>query len=113
MTVLIVEDDEAYSYALSTALRVAGRHPIVCTGWVDYLARIEHDPSAKSAVLDVRLPEGTPNGLALARMTQMKRPGLKLIVVSNDPSLLGDLPDGARGFPKSVSLAEIAAAAND
>lgn len=113
MTVLIVEDDEVYGYALSKALRAAGRHPILCDGWTDYLARLETDQCAKSVVLDVRLPEGTPNGLALARMTRMKRPGLNLIVVSNDPALLVDLPDGARGFPKSASLADIAAAAND
>lgn len=113
MTVLIVEDDEAYGYALSKALRAAGRNPIVCRSWTDYLERVETDLSARSAVLDVRLPQGTPNGMALARMTKIKRPGLKLIVVSNHPELLRDAPEGVQTFDKTVPLETIAAAAND
>lgn len=113
MTVLIVEDDEIYGYALTKALRAAGRNPVLCRSWTDYLERVENDPTARSAVLDVRLPAGTPNGIALARMTRLKRPGLKLILVSNNPDLLHDVPEGARTFAKSVALETIANAAND
>lgn len=113
MTVLIVEDDRVYQYALSRALEAAGRKPVICDDWHDYLDRVERDPDVRSVVLDVKLPEGTPNGISLARMTFMKRPDLKLVVVSNDPALLYDLPPSAKAYPKSASLKEIAAAAND
>ena len=113
MTVLIMEDDEAYSYALSRALTAAGRTPVLCSNWSEYLHRIESDPTVRSAVLDIRLPPGSPNGVALARMTRNKRPGVKLVVVSSHPDLLADVPSGVQAYPKSQSLADIVAAAND
>lgn len=113
MTVLIMEDDEAYGYALSRALTKAGRTPVLCSSWSEYLQRIESDPMVRSAVIDIRLPAGSPNGVALARMTRNKRPGVKVVVVSSDPALLNDVPEGVQAYPKSRSLTDIAAAAND
>lgn len=113
MTVLIMEDDLTYGYALSKALSAAGRTPVVCRSWQEYLTRLESDENVHSVVLDVRLAPGGPNGIALARMTRFKRPGMKVVVISNDPDLLVGIPEDASGFPKSAPLADIAAAAND
>ena len=113
MTVLIMEDDEAYGYALSRALTAAGRTPVLCSSWSEYLQRLENDPLVRSAVIDIRLPPGSPNGVTLARMTHSKRPGVTVVVISSDPDLLDYAPEGVQVYPKSRSLVEIAAAAND
>lgn len=113
MTVLIMEDDVAYGYALSRTLSAIGRTPVLCKDWQEYLSRIETDRDIRSVVLDVKLPAGTPNGLTLARMTHYKRPDMRVVVMSSDPDLLHNVPMGAIALEKSASLAEIAAAANN
>ena len=43
---------------------------------------LEHPVHIELLITRVRFPEGTPNGVALARMARVKRPGIKVLFTS-------------------------------
>ena|SRR5689334_2194395 len=79
--VLLVDDDEAFSYAAAKALEVAGFK--VCTAPDHRIALqiLESSQPLDLLITDLVMPDRV-NGFALARMGRMKRLGLKILYVS-------------------------------
>lgn len=112
MTVLIVDDDVCYAYAVLRTLKHLGREALVCDDWTVLLDRVERDPDVASVILDLRLPAGTPNGVALGHLVKARRLDVRLVFVTAHGDLLAAVPDllGSK-FDKSAAITEIVAAA--
>jgi len=93
--ILVIEDDEATRYAYERALSSAGYQT---AGYRTYFAAAEDIDKGAGALLvvDLQLPPGTPQGLAIARMARLHRPGLPVIFVTGYPEM-AELADTEAG----------------
>jgi DNA-binding NtrC family response regulator len=84
--ILVIEDDDATRYAYERAFACVGYRT---QGYANYFEAAEEIDKGAGALLvvDLRLPPGTPNGLAVARMARRHRPGLPIIFVTGNPEL--------------------------
>ncbi len=85
-TILLVEDDDAYRYALAKQLRDAGFTVVDTPDFSAALDRLDRDDVVHLLIADIRLPKDTPHGFSIARMARHKRPWLPvLFVTAYDP----------------------------
>ena len=77
--IVLVHDDPEFSDHARTALRAAGHEVAAYSGSMEALHALRQEEDVHLLVTRVRLPEGTPHGIALVRMAQSRRPGLKII----------------------------------
>jgi DNA-binding NtrC family response regulator len=94
--ILVIEDDEPTRYAYERALSVAGYQT---AGYKTYFAAAEDIDKGAGALLlvDILLPSGTPQGLAIARMARHRRPDLPIIFVTGYPEV-AELVDAEMGL---------------
>lgn len=78
--ILVVEDDDATSYALVRILAVAGYEVAPAHDYRDALRILEDGRSVDLLLADLRLPG--VNGFALARMGRMRHHDLKVIYIT-------------------------------
>lgn len=88
MKVLLVEDDPAYRYLLETELQHSGLLVRAAEDTLKALSLFENEPDIRHVIVDLRMPESVPNGLAFARMARFKRRGTKVALISGVPELL-------------------------
>jgi CheY-like chemotaxis protein len=81
-TVLIVEDDVAFAYAVSKMLLRAGFAVLSAPDGVRAMAMIEERACVDLLLADIRLPSGTPDGVEVARLVQERCPNTKVLFVS-------------------------------
>ena len=115
-TILFIEDDESYSYAITRILQQAGYEVAQARDFTVALDALSSDRPIDLLLTDIRMPIGQPHGFALARMAREKRGGLPILYVTG----LTDIPEPERStaYGKILSkpiapeklLAEIAAA---
>jgi DNA-binding response OmpR family regulator len=77
--IFIIEDDDATRYAYESAFTRAGYRAQSYTTYFEAADEIDKGAGAL-LVVDLQLPPGTPNGLAIARMARQHRPGLPIIL---------------------------------
>ena len=80
-TILFVEDDEAYRYAISKLLEVAGFRVVPAADFTKALHVVEQE-EVDLLLTDVRMPIGQPHGFALARMARQRRSALPVIYLT-------------------------------
>ena len=68
----------------AAALRAAGFDAVAFADSMQALRALEASERAKVLVTSVNFQRGKPNGLALARMTKLRRPDLK-VIFTNGP----------------------------
>jgi DNA-binding NtrC family response regulator len=85
--ILLIEDDEELAYALSASLRFAGHLVTVAGGGFSALQILDMSAPIDLLLTALVLPQGQPNGLALARMARLKRPRLAVIFMTGHPDL--------------------------
>ena len=85
--ILLVEDDEAFAYAATKALRDAGFTVFAATGSMKAMSLIDEE-RPDLLLTDVRLPEGEPHGLAFARIAQYRYPRLRVLYLTAYPELI-------------------------
>lgn len=90
--IIVVEDDEAYRYVLEKQLGMAGYHVLPFENGLPALDYLDHGGAADAMVTDLQLPEGSPNGLALALMVRRRRPNLPTVMTTgfNDMAVYVD-----------------------
>ena len=81
--ILVVDDDEAYRYAVERQLRRGGHETRGFPDWRGVLEILESDESVDALVTDLSLPAGTPNGLSLALMAKRRRPDLRIVLMTS------------------------------
>jgi CheY-like chemotaxis protein len=80
-SILLVEDDEASRISLGTLLQRAGYRVRTAPDFRLALELLEGDQSIDLLLTDIVMPDRV-NGLALARMARLRRPGVKLLYVT-------------------------------
>jgi DNA-binding NtrC family response regulator len=86
-TILIVEDDEAFGYAVAHYLKSNGYGAIVASGSLAALRELDNE-SIDVVVADVNLHPNEPHGLALGRMIVTKKPRMPVLFVTGRPDLI-------------------------
>jgi CheY-like chemotaxis protein len=79
--ILVVDDEEAFRYSTTKALKDAGYDVSAVPDHRGALAELSSDRPIDLMVTDVVMPNSV-NGFALARMARMKRPDLKVVYVT-------------------------------
>jgi CheY-like chemotaxis protein len=88
-TILLVEDDEAGSYAVARVLEAAGYQVVVAPDYRQALEALDSKRRIDLMLTDVRLTAGTPHGFALGRMARMRRPDIRVLYLTG----VSDLPE--------------------
>jgi CheY-like chemotaxis protein len=80
-TVLVVEDNEAFAYAISRSILAAGHRVVNAPDTLAALDALDAGP-VDLVVTDIRMPPGKPHGFAFARMARMRRPQLPIVYMT-------------------------------
>jgi DNA-binding response OmpR family regulator len=100
-SVLWVEDDDAYRFALGRHLTAAGYEVIDAPDYRKALEVLDSDRSIGLLLADIRLPKDTPHGFSIARMARVKRPKLPILFVTGY-----DVPSDETGVPGAKILSK-------
>lgn len=99
-SVLFVEDDPSYRYALGKRLADSGFEVTDVADFRDALTVIESDAPIDVLLCDIRMPQDTPHGFSIARMALVRRPRLRVLFVT-----AFDVP-ASDGIPDSKILSK-------
>lgn len=80
--IVVVHDDPEFLESIMAALRSGGYHAVAFADSISAISALEHPVQTEILITRVRFPSGTPNGVALARMARIKRPGVKVLFTS-------------------------------
>jgi CheY-like chemotaxis protein len=93
-SVLFVEDDEGYRYALTKRLEDKGFQVTAVADFRDALTAIEGDAPIDVLLCDIRMPQDTPHGFSIARMALVRRPRLRVLFITGfDVPSTDSIPD--------------------
>jgi DNA-binding NtrC family response regulator len=77
--ILVVHDDPGFTERTAAALVAAGHDVSAFTSSMSAIKALEAAQQIEVLVTRVVFPEGQPNGVALALMAKMKKPGVKVL----------------------------------
>lgn len=80
--IVVAHDDPDFIEGTVMALRNAGYDVAAFVESMSALAALETAQRVEVLITRVLFPEGTPNGVALGRMTRLKRPEVKVLFVA-------------------------------
>ena len=80
--IVLVHDDPGFANPALAALRAAGYDAVGFQDLMSAIDALEHPKRIELLITRVRFPPGTPNGVALACMARLKRPGIKVLFTS-------------------------------
>jgi len=94
--ILAVDDDEAMCYATSKMLANAGFVVTHTSDALKALQLLDTDGRFDLLLTDIKMP-GQPHGFALANMARLRRPGIKILYLTNFPELAESEPAARYG----------------
>jgi two-component system, NtrC family, response regulator HydG len=112
-TILIVEDDPIYGYALSRFLQSRGYTTVVADGSMAAFREID-TRRFDLVITDMSLHSGEPHGASLGRVIRNRHRNMPVILVTSSPKLAEEeepLPGPV--FDKSTPLDELERAVKD
>jgi CheY-like chemotaxis protein len=80
--VLVLEDDDTCRHMARNILRAAGFEVICASNFSEAVDCVEDSGKIDIALVDVKMPAGTPHGVSFARMAQRRSPSLKVVFMS-------------------------------
>jgi DNA-binding NtrC family response regulator len=80
--ILVVHDGPGLTERTAAALVTAGHEVSAVTSSMSAIEALEDARQIEVLVTRVTFPEGQPNGVALALMARVKKPGLKVLFVA-------------------------------
>lgn len=81
-SILVVEDDEPYRRLVVRMLDQAGYSVIAAEDFTSAIAVIESPTPIDLLLADIAMPAGTPHGMAIGRMAELRRRSLKVLYMS-------------------------------
>jgi DNA-binding NtrC family response regulator len=104
--VVVVHDEPEFADQLVGALRLAGHDVAAFIDPMVALDVLEAASVIKVLITRVEFPPGKPNGVALARMTRIKRPDVR-VVFTADPEFAAQA-DGLGVFvPAPINIVDV------
>ena len=82
--IVIVHDELEFRETALAALRAAGHEVLALPAGMAALDAVEAPEPIDLLITRVTFPAGDINGVALARMAKMKRPGLKILFAARE-----------------------------
>lgn len=82
--ILVVEDDPAFRRLVVRMLETAGFAVIPAEDFASAITVIESPTPIDLLLADVAMPAGTPHGLSIGRMAELRRSNLKVIYMSGN-----------------------------
>jgi DNA-binding NtrC family response regulator len=110
-TVVLVEPEAASRDLFRQGLIDAGFEVVAFPDYAGALSLAEGERRLDLLITGVRLPAGTPHGLALAAMVHMRRPRLPVLFIADDTALAQMAADAAPVLVKPIGAAELVQAA--
>jgi DNA-binding NtrC family response regulator len=104
--VAVVHDDPTFADPLA-ALLGAGQDVALFTDPMAALDALDTARTIEVLVTRVQFAPGQPNGIALARMARIKRPGIRVLFVAR-PEFAGEAADLGTFMAHPVSVADVA-----
>jgi CheY-like chemotaxis protein len=101
-SVLFVEDDDSYRYAITKRLVDQGFHVFDVSDFRDALSVIESGAPIDVLLCDIRMPQDTPHGFSIARMALVRRPRLRVLFVTAFDTPVGDAIPDSKVLSKSI-----------
>lgn len=80
--VLVLEDDDICRDMARNVLCAAGFDVVCASSFNEAVDRVEDQAKIDVALIDVKMPAGSPHGVSFARMAQTRRPSMKVIFMS-------------------------------
>jgi DNA-binding response OmpR family regulator len=114
-SLLVVDHDEHFSAALAAEARSAGLQVFSCRHWWEAKPLLDSAARLDGMIVELVLPEGTPNGLSVALMARNRRgPRLPVVFTSNQPELLKEIRKGTGpALAKTVGVERLVRCAID
>jgi DNA-binding NtrC family response regulator len=99
--VLVVEDEAAFRCVVVRILTEAGYRVSEADGLEPAIALVERDLSIDLLLTDIGMGPGNPQGISIARMSQYRRIGLKVVYMTGgDAIAISMLANGAQVLQK-------------
>src|ERR1700693_6607950 len=85
--IVVVEDDPQYRRMVVRMLEAAGYRATGADGLTSAVSAIEAAAQVDLLLADIGMPAGSPHGLSIGKVAQLRKPGLKVLYMSgSDPS---------------------------
>ena len=82
--IVVAHDDPEFRETTVTALQAAGYDVIAFDGSMAAIDALEAAARVELLITRVAYPEGTPNGISLARMARVKKSGVRVLFTARD-----------------------------
>lgn len=82
ISILVLDDDDLCRDVAASILRSGGYRVTCASDTHEALGILATDTAIDVALIDVKLPPGAPHGLSFARIAQLRRPELKVVLMS-------------------------------
>lgn len=107
--ILVVEDDPVCRRMVVRMLETAGFSVMAAEDFASAIAFIESPAQIDLLLADVAMPAGTPHGLSIGRMAELRRSKLKVLYMSGtyDPVELARYNLGSMLLPKPFTAAQL------
>ena len=106
--ILVVEDEPAFRRLVVRMLERGGYRVTQAADYVEALRLIETDRSIALLLSDVGMPAGTPHGIAIAKMGQLRQAQLKIVYMTGgDAELMEAHADGAPVLQKPFTADQL------
>ncbi len=107
--ILVVEDEAVFRQLAVRMLEGAGFIVTQADGFESALDIVERDPSIVLLLMDIGMPAGTPHGISIARMSQMRRAQMKIVYMTGGDAAgvtnyVGDAPVLQKPFAFSLLI---------
>jgi DNA-binding response OmpR family regulator len=82
--IVVVHDDPKFRQCAVAALQAAGYDVEAFPGSMEAINALDAAEGIDLLITRVMFPPGTPNGVSLARMARMKKPGIRVLFAARD-----------------------------
>jgi CheY-like chemotaxis protein len=109
--ILIVEDEPAFRRLVVRMLERAGYPVVQAEDYVGALRIVETDRTIALMLIDVGMPMGTPHGISIAKMSQLRQSRLKIVYMTGGDALqIAEHTDGAKVLQKPFTSEQLVGA---
>jgi len=84
MRIVIAHDDPEFRESVTAALQAARYETRAFAGSMEAIDALQAAEQIELLITRVAFPEGTPNGVALARMARHKKPGIRVLFAARE-----------------------------